>query len=154
MRITFTEHNLFTEPRFSRAPTSPIRCDIVTVVDAQIVGLQSNVDKQHKEQQTLISYRKSMENKFGESYSDVFNATEVDEKIQKACESTQTIEELQDIHNAHKAVKSKTKDIETAEDHLKALCKAKSQLEDQLSCLEKKQQKIVTQVHTCMLADL
>ena len=120
----------------------------------QVVSLGTSLKAQHEERQALITRRKSLEHKFRETYSDVFNVTELDEMIQKARESTQTIEELQNIHNAHKAVASKTKDIETAEEHLKALCQAKPKLEDELSCLEKKRQKIVTQVHTRMLPDL
>ena len=118
-------------------------------VEPQVVTLENSLKAQREEIQGLITLRTSLENDFRESHSIALDKIKMNEVIRKAREAAQTTEELQHIHNAHKAVESKAKDIETAEKHLEVLLRqTRPKIGDKLYCLEKERQKIVTQVDT------
>ena len=162
MRVTeFCRHlsahtcaqNLFT--RVMRSPnsvlcyTSSIECGIALDLDAQVAVLNMKLKKLGQEHTVLVASLESSENAYCTKASLLMAKNEINSIIKKAREEAHpTIELLQAIHDAQKALDSKAKEIEETDGRLSALREAAPQLNDRLSRLEEQQQAQHEQVHT------
>ena len=126
--------------------------DILPDVDAQIEGLHANVDEQRKEYKILVARLKSVEGDFRDGARDCMDANELESMIQRAYKEAQEVKPLQAIHDAHRAVESKAKQIQQTEGDLKIMNKEVSQLKDQIYRLEEQQHAKDKNVHACSCA--
>ena len=151
--MVFTAQNLCT--RAIRSPnsvlcyTSSIECGIALDLDTQVAVLDVKLKKLSQEQTVLVTILESSEDAYRTKTSLPMAKDKIDFMIKKAREEAQpTIELLQAIHDAQKALDSKAKEIEETDGRLNALLEAAPQLNDRLSRLEEQQQTQYEQVHT------
>ena len=129
--------------------TSSIECGIVLDLDAQVAVLNVKLEKLNQEHTVLVTSLESSEDAYRTKASLSLAKNKIDSMIKKAREEAHpTIELLQAIHDAQKALDSKAKEIEETDGKLNALLIAAPQLNDRLSRLEEQQHTQHKQVHT------
>ena len=129
--------------------TSSIDCGIALDLDAQVAVLNVKLEQLRQEHKVLVTSLESSEDAYHTKASLSMTKDRIISIIKKAREEAHpTIELLQAIHDAQKAIDSKAKEIEGTDGRLNALLEAAPQLNDRLSRLEEQQQTQHGQVNT------